>query len=107
MRGLGSAFGFEEGKKDMIRNVPLISNVRRTSNACSPGLLLVSSTITSYFVRGKCWCSNESKAPYTVSLSAQIKIHACRSARLTHSQLIAISASSGKPRCLIFGMFPI
>lgn len=76
----------------------------RTSNACSPGLFEDSSTIMSYFVLGKCSCVNESNAPY----------HYCEVPYentdgyqlLTHSQLIAISASSGRPRCFIFGISP-
>ena len=35
-----------------------------TSNACSAGLLEDSSTMISYFVRGRCSCLNESKAPW-------------------------------------------
>ena len=34
-----------------------------TSKACSPGLFELSSTMVSYFVRGRCSCSKESKAP--------------------------------------------
>ena len=40
------------------------------SNACSPGLLEVSSMIWSYLVRGRFSCSNESKAPWKRMCSA-------------------------------------
>lgn len=39
-----------------------------TSKACSPGLLEDSSTIISYFVRGRCSCLNESKAPLNLDV---------------------------------------
>ena len=39
---------------------------RSTSKDCSSGLLDVLSIIMSYFVRGRCSCSNESKAPWII-----------------------------------------
>lgn len=51
---------------------------RSTSKACSPGLLDVSSTMMSYFVRGRCSCSNESKAPWIIKELVNQHIHVAK-----------------------------
>lgn len=51
-------------KRDITNHI--VAKQLLTSNACSPGLFDISSTIASYFVRGRCSCSNESKAPLRI-----------------------------------------
>lgn len=84
------------------------------SKSCCPGLLDVSSMCRSHFVRGRYSLVSESKLRVACtrkrcfSTLHQLQTQNVRRESATHaphSQLMAISASSGRLRCLILGMF--